>query len=72
LLWHGACVDCTLPHRRALVSNTLSQRKAGFWYGAFSFGFRANPGRSSLLIAILPPIPQLERALYLIVPTVRL
>ena len=31
LLWHGACVDCTLPHRSALVSKTLSQRKAGFW-----------------------------------------
>jgi hypothetical protein len=30
LLRHCDWVDCTLPHRNALVSNTLSQRKVGF------------------------------------------
>ena len=54
LLRHCDCVDCTLPHRSALVSKTLSQRKAGFSYGAFRFGFCANPGRSYLFIVGLP------------------
>jgi hypothetical protein len=60
LFLHCDCVDCTLPHRSALVSKTLSQRKAGFWYGAFFFGVCVPFCCSSLLIAVLPPIPQLR------------
>ena len=35
LVLHCACVLLILPQESAIVSNTPSWRKVGFWYGSF-------------------------------------